>query len=202
MYGPTDYGYQWWIKEVDGCFSYRAWGRRGQFVVVVPELDMVIVVTSATAQSFSPTSIHYSPLFDLVARSVKRERPPKKPLETVELPTDVKAFISDFNQAVFDLDRKKITNFFSDRFLYDGSTKQLTLAFLLGTISYWSKGKIILTRFEPEENIARVEGLIKDKYFESPLMPGGMLIKENGQWKWYGNQISPELRSSISKGNN
>ena len=75
MYGPIGYGYQWWIKEVDGCFSYRAWGRRGQFIVVVPELDMVIVVTSETADAPFPTSIHYSPLFDLVASAVKRERP-------------------------------------------------------------------------------------------------------------------------------
>jgi CubicO group peptidase (beta-lactamase class C family) len=189
MYGPIGYGYQWWIKEVDGCFSYRAWGRRGQFIVVVPELDMVIVVTSETAHAPFPTSIHYSPLFDLVASAVKRERPPKKPINAVELPPDVKAFITDFNQTVFDLDRKKIADSFSDRFLYNGGTKQMILRVLIGTISYWSKTKFILTKFEPEGDIAKIEGIIKDKYFEAPLMPGSMLIKENGQWKWYGNQI-------------
>jgi hypothetical protein len=36
--------------------------------------------------------------------------------------------------------------------------------------------------------MAKIEGIIKDKYFEVP-MAGNMLIKENGQWKWYGNQI-------------
>jgi hypothetical protein len=174
---------------VDGCFSYRAWGRRGQFIVVVPELDMVIVVTSETAHAPFPTSIHYSPLFDLVASAVKRERPPKKPINAVELPPDVKAFITDFNQTVFDLDRKKIADSFSDRFLYNGGTKQMILRVLIGTISYWSKTKFILTKFEPEGDIAKIEGIIKDKYFEAPLMPGSMLIKENGQWKWYGNQI-------------
>ncbi len=189
-YGPTGYGYQWWIKEVDGCFSYRAWGRRGQFIVVIPELDMVIVVTSETALPHPPTGIHYSPLFDLVAHSVKRERLPKKPLKAVELPTDVKAFITDLNQAIFDLDRMKIANFISDRFLNDGTTKQRTLEVLTKEmISYLSKAKIILTKFEPEGDIAKIEGIIKDKYFDAPLMTGNMLIKENGQWKLYGNQL-------------
>ncbi|GAG85406.1 unnamed protein product, partial [marine sediment metagenome] len=184
MYGPTYYGYQWWIKEVDGCFSYRAWGRRGQFVVVIPELDMVIVVTSATALPHPPTSIHYSPLFDLVASSVKRERPPKKPLKAVELPDDVKAFITGFNQAIFDLDRMKIANFISDLFLYDGVTKQRYINYLWGTISYVREAKIVLTKFEPEGGIAKIESIAKDKYFKTPYLTGNMIIKESGQWKW------------------
>jgi CubicO group peptidase (beta-lactamase class C family) len=80
------------VKEVDGCHSYRAWGRRGQFIVVVPKLDLVVVVTSETRQAVAPTSVHYSPLFDLVAAAVKRDRPPKKPLEAIKLPEDDKAF--------------------------------------------------------------------------------------------------------------
>ncbi len=82
------------------------WGRRGQFIVVVPELDLVIAVTSNPVQPHPPTSIHYNPLFDLVAAAVKRNRPPKKPLVAVELPPDVKTFISDYNQARYDKSRK------------------------------------------------------------------------------------------------
>ena len=188
IYGSFGYGYQWWVKKIDGCSSFRAWGRRGQFIVVVPELDLVIAVTSEPAQPHPPTSIHYSPLFDLVAASVQRKRPPKKPLKAVELPTDAKAFITGFNQALFDFDRMKIASFFSDRFLNNGGTKQMFLNFLWGTISYVKEAKIILTKFKPEGDIAKIEGIIKDKYFEVP-MTGNMLIKENGQWKWYGNQI-------------
>ena len=188
-YGHTGYGYQWWIKEVDGCHSYRAWGRRGQFIVVIPKLDMVIVVTSETAQPHPPTSIHYSPLFDLVASAVKRERPPEKPLKAVKLPPDAKALIADFNQALFDKDMVRIANFFSDRFLINGINKQTFLKLLSGAISYVSEAKFILTKFEPEGNIAKFEGVRKDKYFELPLTSGSMLIKENGQWKFYGNQI-------------
>lgn len=70
-YGAFGYGYQWWVKKVGGYSSFRAWGRRGQFIVVVPELDLVIVVTSETDPPH-PRTIHYSPLFDLVASAVRR----------------------------------------------------------------------------------------------------------------------------------
>jgi CubicO group peptidase (beta-lactamase class C family) len=190
IYGTFGYGYQWWVKKVDGCSSFRAWGRRGQFLVVVPELDLVIAVTSETALPHPSTSIHYSPLFDLVAASVKRERPPKKPLNIVELPSDVKAFITDYNQARFNKDMVTMADLISDRFLHDGVTKQMALRFLSGTLSYASEAKIILTKFEPEGDKAKIDVVLKDKYFEAPFMIGSKLIKENGQWKWYGNQIS------------
>jgi len=188
-YGPHGYGYQWWVNKVDGCASYKAWGRRGQFIVVVPKLDIVIVVTSNISNNFTPTSIHYSPLFELVASAVKRERPPKNPLKAVELPPEVKAFITNYNQAIFDEDIIRIANFISDRFLNDGVTKQMYLKVLPGLISYLAKSKFILTKYAPEGNIAKIEGVRKDKYFETPIIAGIMLVKENGQWKWYGNQI-------------
>ena len=189
IYGAFGYGYQWWVKNVDGCSSFRAWGRRGQFIVIVPKLDLVIAVTSETSQPHPPTSIHYSPLFDLVAASVNRERSPKKPLNVMELPTDVKAFITDYNQARFNKDVVKMADSISDRFLHDGVTKQMALRFLSGTGSYTSEAKIIITRFEPEGDEAKIDVLLKDKYFEAPFMIGSKLIKENGHWKWYGNQI-------------
>jgi CubicO group peptidase (beta-lactamase class C family) len=189
IYGPFGYGYQWWVKKVDGCSSFRAWGRRGQFIVVVPELDLVIAVTSETAQPHPPTSIHYSPLFDLVAASVQRKRPPKKPIEAVELPTDVKAFITDYNQAIFNKDVVTMADLISDRFLHDGVTKQMALRFLSGTLNYVSDAKIITTEFASEGDKAKIDVVLKDKYFEAPFMIGSKLIKENGQWKWYGNQL-------------
>ncbi len=189
IYGRFGYGYQWWVKKVDGCHSFRAWGRRGQFIVVVPELDLVIAVTSETAQPHPPTSIHYSPLFDLVAASVKRNRPPQKPLKAVKLPIDVKAFITDYNQARFNKDVVAMADSISDRFLHDGVTKQMALRFLSGTLSYASEAEIIFTKFEPQADKAIIDVVLKDKYFEAPFMIGSKLIKENGQWKWYGNQI-------------
>ena len=189
LYGSNGYGYQWWIKEVDGCFSYGARGRRGQFIVVVPELDLVIVVTSETAQPHPPTSLHYLPLFDLVAKSVRRERPAKESVRAVELPYDARVFLKTCNQALSSKDIPTLAKLFSNRFLESGKTKEMYIRFLSGTISYVSEGRIIFTKFESDGNIARIEGMIKDKYFEAPFMLGSMLIKEDGQWKWYGNQV-------------
>jgi len=178
------------VKKVDGHKSYRAWGRRGQFIVVVPELDLVIAVTSNPGQPHPPTSIHYNPLFDLVATAVQRKRPPKKLLVAVDLPPDVKTFISDYNQARYNKDIEKMSELISDRFLHEGVTKQMAVRFLSGAKSYTSEAKIIITRFEPVEKKAEVDVWLKDKYFESLFMKGSRLIKENGNWKWYGNQVS------------
>jgi CubicO group peptidase (beta-lactamase class C family) len=188
IYGAFGYGYQWWVKKIDGCSSFRAWGRRGQFIVVVPELDLVIAVTSETAPH-PPTSIHYSPLFDLVAASVQRKRPPKKPLKAVELPTDLKAFISEYNEARLNKDVATMADLISDRFLHEGVTKQMALRFVSGISTYTSEARIIITKYEPEGDKAKIDVVLKDKYFEASFMIGSRLIKENGQWKWYGNQV-------------
>jgi CubicO group peptidase (beta-lactamase class C family) len=40
------YGYGWWLGEMAGYDTVYAWGYGGQYVVLVPELDLVIVTTS------------------------------------------------------------------------------------------------------------------------------------------------------------
>jgi len=42
------YGYGWWIRELAGQQTAYAWGFGGQFIFVVPTLDLVVVTTSAT----------------------------------------------------------------------------------------------------------------------------------------------------------
>lgn len=42
----TAYGYQWWIIDADPHTYYLAWGHGGQQIAVLPELDMVLVVTA------------------------------------------------------------------------------------------------------------------------------------------------------------
>jgi CubicO group peptidase (beta-lactamase class C family) len=45
--GVTDrYGYQWWATEADGHPAFAAVGVGGQLIEVVPELDLVVVVSS------------------------------------------------------------------------------------------------------------------------------------------------------------
>lgn len=41
------YGYLWWMRRWGGERAFFAWGYGGQFIVVVPRLDLVIVATSS-----------------------------------------------------------------------------------------------------------------------------------------------------------
>ncbi len=43
------YGYCWWIRDLGGFRTYYAWGYGGQFIFVIPDLDVVAVTTSSTA---------------------------------------------------------------------------------------------------------------------------------------------------------
>lgn len=44
------YGYQWWSAEVDGYRFNLAWGHGGQYIFLLDEYDMVVVVTSDPMQ--------------------------------------------------------------------------------------------------------------------------------------------------------
>ena len=45
-WGRRAYGYQWWIIEA-GPHTYNlAWGHGGQQIAILPELDLMIVVTA------------------------------------------------------------------------------------------------------------------------------------------------------------
>jgi CubicO group peptidase (beta-lactamase class C family) len=48
--GPGDYGYQWWVTNETGPGSFRAQGYGGQLIQVIPNLDLVVVVTSDVNQ--------------------------------------------------------------------------------------------------------------------------------------------------------
>jgi CubicO group peptidase (beta-lactamase class C family) len=48
--GPGDYGYQWWVTDEAGHASFRAMGFGGQLIQVIPDLDLVVVITSDADQ--------------------------------------------------------------------------------------------------------------------------------------------------------
>jgi len=45
-----DYGFQWWVSPKG---YYSAIGYKGQFIHVVPDLDLVMVTTSSRAEDFN-----------------------------------------------------------------------------------------------------------------------------------------------------
>jgi CubicO group peptidase (beta-lactamase class C family) len=46
-----EYGYGWWMREMAGRKAYYAWGFGGQYIVLVPSLDLTVVSTSAATVS-------------------------------------------------------------------------------------------------------------------------------------------------------
>jgi CubicO group peptidase (beta-lactamase class C family) len=51
--GSGGYGYQWWVTNETGHASFRAMGFAGQVLQVIPELDLVVVITSDPGQEHS-----------------------------------------------------------------------------------------------------------------------------------------------------
>lgn len=48
-----DYGFQWYVFSTGGHHSYTAWGADGQFIYVIPDLDIVTVITGFSADAGS-----------------------------------------------------------------------------------------------------------------------------------------------------
>ncbi len=59
------YGYGWWMRELAGHQAYFAWGFGGQYIIVVPDLDLVVVTTSASTVA-EDRRAHRRTLFELV----------------------------------------------------------------------------------------------------------------------------------------
>ena len=63
------YGYGWWVRELAGRDAYYAWGFGGQYIIVVPELEMVVVATSSPTVAEDRRS-HRVTLFDLIEQQI------------------------------------------------------------------------------------------------------------------------------------
>jgi CubicO group peptidase (beta-lactamase class C family) len=62
----SGYGYQWWVSG-DGL--YLVWGFAGQYIIVAPQLDLVVVFTSNLKGDES--TVPYSLLYDFVIPAAK-----------------------------------------------------------------------------------------------------------------------------------
>lgn len=60
-----EYGYGWWMRELGGRQTYYAWGYGGQFIFVVPDLQMVVVTTSRADVSRERRD-HNEAIYDIV----------------------------------------------------------------------------------------------------------------------------------------
>ena len=70
----NEYGYGWWIREMGGHRAYYAWGFGGQYIFVVPDLDLVVVTTSASTVAEDRRS-HRVSVFGLVENLIAQPLP-------------------------------------------------------------------------------------------------------------------------------
>ena len=74
QYSGRQYGYGWWMRELGGRQAYYAWGYGGQFIFLVPELELVAVTTSVSTGGQGRRG-HLGDVYDLVGRLVERLSP-------------------------------------------------------------------------------------------------------------------------------
>ena len=63
------YGYGWWVHQIGDYKTCFAWGYGGQYIFVLPELDVVLVATSSADVSEERRD-HRRTLFDILERLV------------------------------------------------------------------------------------------------------------------------------------
>ncbi len=108
--------------------------------------------------------------------------------EPVELPDDIQALSDRLSRNVASHDIEKIMLHYSDRFLHNGARKADVEAFYKSNIFGVTSFQINITKFESQKDKAHMAGYaLVNKSMKFPLL-GMVLIKENGQWKFYGNQ--------------
>lgn len=67
------YGYGWWTRPFAGEHAWFAWGYGGQYIFIVPRLELVVVTTSSTATDEARRG-HRRGIFELLERVIEAVR--------------------------------------------------------------------------------------------------------------------------------
>ncbi|GAB5410826.1 MAG: serine hydrolase [Balneolaceae bacterium] len=64
-YNPYGYGYHWWNKKTGNYTTLFAWGHGGQYIMMIPELNSVVIMTSSVTNE-SRRRTYKRPVFALL----------------------------------------------------------------------------------------------------------------------------------------
>jgi ketosteroid isomerase-like protein len=112
----------------------------------------------------------------------------------VKAPPDVEQFLTDWGAAFGSRNVDRVMTYYADQYLHYGRNKQAmaqtwTQVFaVLGPKITFCKASV--AGFALDGDKAYVTGFHTDDYGKHPWASPEVLIKENGQWKWYGNQVA------------
>jgi CubicO group peptidase (beta-lactamase class C family) len=68
-YNPYGYGYQWWNTPTADYTTFFAWGHGGQYLMMIPELDAIVVITSSVTEA-SRRRTYKRPVFVLLEEEI------------------------------------------------------------------------------------------------------------------------------------
>jgi hypothetical protein len=123
--------------------------------------------------------------------------------EPVKVPPDVQEFLDSFSSAMVSRDLQKVMAHYSDRYLNSGERKGGREQFKKDEIGPVTSWKMSITEFVPAGDTAYLTGFaavkreppIASRFAGPDKSAWGTLpirdisiIKENGEWKWFGNQ--------------
>jgi hypothetical protein len=105
----------------------------------------------------------------------------------VTVPADIREFLDKFSSDMVSHDLAEIMTHYSDRFLNSGTTKKDTEESTRQIIGRTTSFEISITEFVPAGDKVYLAGFATSNAGKEPIK-GVSIIKENGEWKWYGNQ--------------
>jgi hypothetical protein len=120
--------------------------------------------------------------------------------EPVKVPPDVQEFLDRCDNDILSHDVAKVMANYSDRYLNSGTRKGEMERFWRQMIGFWISLKGTITDFVPAGDRAYLTGFVIGNFAKPPVtetakipITDTSIIKENGEWKWYGNQrdVSP-----------
>jgi hypothetical protein len=106
--------------------------------------------------------------------------------EPVKVPPDVREFLDKNSNDVVSHDLAKVMTHYSDRYLSSGKKKGEVERSVKGYIGGITSYEISITDFVGAGDKVYLTGFISINGARWPM--SGTIIKENGEWKWFGNQ--------------
>jgi hypothetical protein len=113
--------------------------------------------------------------------------------EPVKVPPDVQELLDGLSSAWVSHDLAKVMSHYSDRYLNSGVRKGEMERAFRQTIGFITSWEFSITELVPAGDRAYLAGFITINRLMKAMLPNVSIIKENGEWKWYGNQrdVSP-----------
>ena len=105
----------------------------------------------------------------------------------VNVPPDVQEFLDKHGNDIVSHDLARVMSNYSDRFLNSGMKKGEVERSWRWMIGSWMSGNGTITDFVPAGDRAYLAGFVKTNLGTFQISETS-IIKENGEWKWYGNQ--------------